>query len=101
MKPTQRPEFEARTVVTPVIRRVANVRAGTFNEEDRSIEVVMSTGAAVLRFDWWDGEYYDETLGLEDSQVRLDRMNEYAPALDCHSSYSLSDVIGSVVSGSV
>lgn len=101
MKPTHQPEFESRTVVTPVIRRAASVRADTFNEEERSVEVVMSTGAAVLRFDWWDGEYYDETLGLEDGQVRLDRMNEYAPALNCHSSWSLADVIGSVIPRSV
>lgn len=90
-----------RAVMAPVIRREANVRPATFKEEDRSVEVMMSTGAAVLRFDWWDGEYYDETLGLEAGEVRLDRMNDYAPLLDTHNSWSLSDVLGSVMPGTV
>lgn len=90
-----------RTVATPVIRRAATVRPATFDDEDRSVEVMMSTGAAVLRFDWMDDEYYDETLGMEEGEVRLERINEYAPLLDTHSSWSLSDVIGSVVPGTV
>lgn len=84
----------------PVMIRAASVRPDSYREADNSIEVCWSTGAAGLRFDWYDGEYYIEELSMEAAHVRLDRLNAGATLLDSHQTYSLRSVLGSVVPGS-
>jgi phage head maturation protease len=81
--------------------REARSVPSSYNEADRSFEVVWSTGAAVTRFDWMDGGFYDETLSLAPGAVRLDRLNEGAPLLDSHNDRQLASLVGSVVPGSV
>ena len=66
------------------------------NAQDRTVEVVWSTGAAVRRYDWWNDEYYDETLSLDPTHVDLNRLNNGAPLLDTHERGSLADQIGVV-----
>lgn len=75
-------------------------RANSFNEEDNTIEVVFAAGGRVKRWDWRNGEYYEEVLEMKPEAVRLDRLNKGAPFLDSHSSWSLGSIIGSVVPGS-
>lgn len=75
-----------------------NVRAGfqpdTFNEEDRTIEVVFSTGAKGKRGFWV--EYFEE-LSIKKSDIRLERLNQGAPVLNNHSrSRGLEGIIGVV-----
>ena len=87
----------------PMMARAAEVRPETVNAEDRTIEVVWTTGATVRRARWegWDERAeYDEELVVDDKAVRLERMNAGAPFLDSHSSWRLSSVLGSVVPGS-
>lgn len=67
----------------------------TANDDERTIEIVWSTGARVQRQSWVDGTYYEE-LSLEPSALRLERLNLGAPILDNHDSYSLSDQVGVV-----
>lgn len=67
----------------------------TANDDDRTIEIVWSTGSRVRRESWFDGTYYEE-LSLEGSAVRLERLNLGAPILDTHESYRLSDQFGVV-----
>lgn len=81
------------------MERAAAFRPGSYRESDNSIEVVWSTGAAGLRFDWYDGGYYIEELSMEPGHIRLDRLNAGAPLLDSHRTGSLSSVLGSVVPG--
>lgn len=69
----------------------------SFNKEKRTVEVVWTTGAKVLRSPWWGEAYYEE-LQVDEKAVRLDRLNSGAPLLNNHSSYSLEDVIGVVES---
>ncbi|KWV42122.1 hypothetical protein AS026_21170 [Rhizobium altiplani] len=83
----------------PQLSRNAEVRAASFNEADNTIDVVWTTGAAVRRVNWIDGEF-DEELVVSPSAIRLDRLNAGAPFLDTHGTWSLADVIGSVVKGS-
>ncbi|KKW92256.1 prohead protease/major capsid protein fusion protein [Sphingobium chungbukense] len=92
---------QARAVTAPMMTRAADVRPSSYREEDNSIEVCWSVGAAGLRFDWYDGGYYVEELSMEPGAVRLDRLNAGASVLDSHSSYRLASVIGSIVPGSV
>jgi phage head maturation protease len=79
--------------------RAAEVRPSSYLEADNSVEIVWSTGAAGMRFDWYDGEYYVEELSMEPSAVRLDRLNAGACLLDSHRDHTLAAVLGSVVPG--
>ncbi|MFD2855402.1 prohead protease/major capsid protein fusion protein [Seohaeicola zhoushanensis] len=87
----------------PLIGREATVVADTIDTEERTIEVVWTTGATVQRYRWegWDVVDYDEELEVSSRAVRLDRLNGGAPFLDSHRSWGLNTVIGSVVPGSV
>jgi prohead serine protease len=95
------PSAGPRTVDVLPFALQARVLPKSINEETRTIDVVLSTGAAVERMDWWTGKRYIETLSLDEGHVRLDRLNEGGPLLDSHSSWSVSDLLGSVVPGSV
>ena len=83
----------------PLMMRAAETRPASYQEADNSIEIVWTTGAAGMRFDWYDGEYYIEELSLEPGAVRLDRLNAGACLLDSHQDYTLTSVLGSVVPG--
>lgn len=78
--------------------RSANLRAASYDETANTVDIVWTTGADVLRMDYFDGTYV-ERLNVEAGSVRLDRLNSGAPLLDTHNSYQLASVIGSVVPG--
>lgn len=67
----------------------------TLNKDGRTIDVIFTTGAAVLRSGW---DQYWEELSLDPKSVRMDRLNNGAPLLDSHNSYELGGVIGVVES---
>ena len=67
----------------------------TINVEERTVELVWSTGAQVRRASWSRGDYIEE-LSMAPGAVRLDRLNKGAPLLDAHDSYSLRSQIGVV-----
>lgn len=91
----------ARIVNAPMMQRAAETRPASFQEDDNSIEICWTTGARVLRYDWWDGEYYDESLALDAGAIRLGRLNAGAAVIDSHNQHRLSSVLGSVVPNSV
>lgn len=70
---------------------------GTVNEKARTIELVFSTGATFLRYDFLTGRHYNVRFSLDGRHVRLDRLNNGAPLLNAHSSYDLSKQVGVVV----
>lgn len=76
-----------------------SVRAGfqpdSFNEEDRTIEVVFSDGAIGKRYSYSVGEFYEE-LSMKRSHWNLERLNKGAPVLDNHNRRGLNGVIGVV-----
>lgn len=67
----------------------------TINVEERTVEVVWTTGAQVKRASWSRGDYIEE-LSLAPDAVRLDRLNKGAPLLDSHDSLGLRNVMGVV-----
>lgn len=88
--------MKRKTIKMP--RHGLNVRAGfrpdTYNEDDRTIEVVFSTGSKGKRGFWT--EYFEE-LSMKKSDVRLERLNQGAPVLNNHSrSRGLEGIIGVV-----
>lgn len=96
MKVREKAQMKNKTVKLPT--KGLNVRAGfqpeTFNEDDRTIEVVFSTGSKGKRGFWT--EYFEE-LSMKKSDIRLERLNQGAPVLNNHSrSNGLEGVIGVV-----
>jgi HK97 family phage prohead protease len=84
----------SRTVeLAPLAVRAA---VGAVNDEKRTADLIFSTGAAVLRSDYWTGKQYREVLSMDPRHIRLDRLNSGAPLLDSHSAWSLSDILGTV-----
>jgi len=72
----------------------ASFTPDTFDEENRTIEVVFSTGAKGKRGYW---EPYFEELSMKKSDVRMERLNQGAPVLNNHSRYNgLEGIIGVV-----
>lgn len=59
----------------------------TINKEERTVEVVAATEAAI-RMWGWDQGYFDETLSMKEGEVRLERLNANGPLLDNHDRYS-------------
>jgi hypothetical protein len=95
------PDGQVRTETrdVPMLTLRAAVQAATFDAEARTVELVWTTGAKGERrqYSWDDGVYrYYEELEVSDKAVRMDRLNNGAPLLASHSSWSLSSVIGVV-----
>ena len=82
---------------TTVYRRAA-MEPKSYNAEERTIDVVWTTGADVVRVDPWTGKRYTERLDVKGAD--LSRLNDGAPFLDSHDSWSSRSVIGVVVPGS-
>ncbi len=74
--------------------RQATFRPGTVDLEARTVEVVWTTGAPVMRMDIFTGERFWEELSLDPSAVDLSRLNSGAPLLDSHQAFELANVIG-------
>jgi hypothetical protein len=81
-----------------------SVRATVFpesiNAEDRTADVIFTTGAPVPRYDFRSDTQYLETLSLKPDHVRLERLNNSAPLLNAHSGAGLGSILGVVVPGS-
>lgn len=64
------------------------------NEENRTVELVWSTGYKGLRRGW--SESYYEELSMEDESVDMSRLQSGAPLLDAHRQWGTDSVIGVV-----
>lgn len=84
----------------PMMSREAPVT--TVNVENRTVDLVWSTGASVKRYDWKNCRYYLEELSLDPKHVRMGRLQSgSAPLLDTHWRMSLACIIGVVQSASL
>lgn len=73
----------------------ADVMPQSFNKDARTVEVVFATESPVRR-NTWDGAV-DEILQIDESSVRLDRLNAGAPVLDNHDRWGgAQNVVGVV-----
>jgi hypothetical protein len=80
--------------------RTASLRPGSWNPEERTLDVIWTTGARGARFDWASFQQIDEELATDRQNVRLDRLNGGAPVLNTHDRGSIASQIGVVVPGS-
>jgi len=78
----------------PMLELRGAYQPSTFNDEQRTVDIVWTTGAKGLRRTWME-DYFEE-LAVTTDAVRMDRLNGGAPVLAAHDSYSLDSVIGVV-----
>lgn len=77
----------------PVSQIRATVKEDSLSEENRTVELVWTTGAKGLRSYW--GEQYYEELSLSPEHVDLSRLNDGShPLLAAHNDRDLDAVIG-------
>ena len=88
--------MKTRKQTIPMQTRKAQFQPDTVNAEARTATLVWTTGAAVRRFDWWEGRAFYEELSLEEGHVHMERLNNGAPLLNSHAQYDLRDIIGVV-----
>lgn len=92
------PEIKKTTQKIPTQRTRAQFKAESFNESDRTVEVIFATETAVRTFDWDSYEVVDEVLVCMPENGDLTRLNNGAPALDNHNRYGkTSDTVVGVV----
>lgn len=84
----------------PKLNINASFRSESFNESENTIDVIFTTNAPVRRFSMFDGPF-DEILGMNPEEVRMERLENGAPVLDSHNRFELSDQIGVVEKASV
>jgi phage head maturation protease len=87
------------TKTLPIQTRLARIEPASAQTDDRTLDVVWSSGAQVRRYDWWQEREFFEELDL--SGANLDRLNNGAPVLNSHANHDLSNVIGVVERASV
>lgn len=79
----------------PMQTRAAEIVPGSYNEAEGTIEVVWTTGARGVRYDWWEDEHYDEELSLDPAHVDMSRFERgVVQALDSHQTYGTSAILG-------
>lgn len=81
---------------TPKLDFRASFEPSTVDVEKRTVDLIWTTGARVLRGYW---EPYLEELSLDPKHVRMERLQSgAAPLLNSHGSYDISQVLGVVES---
>lgn len=88
---------DARTITMIPLDLRADI--GAVHEDTRTVDLVFTTGADVVRYDWATGRKYLERLSLDPKHVRMSRLNAGAPLLNAHSAWALADQIGVVEEG--
>jgi hypothetical protein len=84
--------MEKNTIKTGLLNTRAAFSPDSYNDEEKSVEIVWTTGERVLRTPFFGEQYYEE-LDLNENSVKLDRLNSGAPLLDTHQKEGLSNVI--------
>ncbi len=70
----------------------------SWDPNTRQIDVILSTGADVLRYDWWTDREYVERLSLETDHVDLEFLRSgKAPWLRMHRSWDLDAQFGVIL----
>jgi hypothetical protein len=79
----------------PLLEMRGAFKPGSVNADARTVDMIFSTGARVLRGGFWSDPYYEE-LSLDAGCVRMGRLNNGAPLLAAHNGADLGAVLGVV-----
>lgn len=86
MPQSTKPTTDTRAM--PMQMRAAQFVPSTYNAKDNTIEVVWTQGAAVRRYDYYSGKYYDEVLDVTTDAVDMTRFDAgTVQVLDGHRTY--------------
>lgn len=104
MPQTNSPTTATRREELPIAGRSMELRdftraAGDEAQADAPLataSLVFTTGAPVRRYDWMRDRYFMETLVVDESAIRLDRLQRGAPLLNSHNQWSLEAQLGVV-----
>lgn len=100
MPPTSPPKRKSQTVMLPLMTREAVILPESIDVEARTVEVVASSGARMLKYSWAEGGDFEEELEISQSAIRLGRLQSgRAPVLDSHMQHTLERLMGVVVGG--
>jgi hypothetical protein len=76
----------------------ADIVPSSIDDKARTVDVVWTTGAPVLRHSWFDGSFYEE-LSLDPKHVRMERFESgRAPTLIAHDSWDPDSHVGVILS---
>lgn len=89
--PVEKLSTRSRPQTRELICRAVQVRAASINEEERSVEAVLSTDTRATVFDWQRYEPIEEVL-LPDGA----RFDAQVVFLENHNRFSVDDVLGSI-----
>lgn len=71
----------------PSLKGKAFFRPETVDRDNMTVEIVFSTGEAGLRASYWS-DPYEESLRIDDSSIRQERLKKGLSVLDSHNRYS-------------
>lgn len=95
-EPAEEKKDGKQSIEMPLQTRSAALLSETIDEAKRTIEVIWSTGARVMRRNIFAGEKYEEEISLKPEHVDLSRLNAGAPLLNSHRAFELESIIGVV-----
>lgn len=72
----------------PTLQGRALFKPESVNRENRTVEVVFTTGEPGERYDWWNDVRYIESLRVDAAAIRPERLNKGLSILDSHNRYS-------------
>lgn len=78
-----------------------SVRMDTFDQAERTIEVVWTTETPVRRYSYRMGGEFLEQLVVKEKNVRMQRFEAGMSLLDSHDNWSMNQRLGTVVPGTV
>lgn len=87
----------------PAQTREASFQPSTFNTDANTVEIVISTGARVLRYDFWSDTCYEEELAIASDAIDLARVEAGTmQVLDNHNQYrGVDGVLGRITEGRI
>lgn len=87
--------MKKQTASLPQLQARAAIVSNSYNESERTIDVVFATETPVKRWNWDIGTY-NEVLEISEAAIDFARMENGAPVLNTHSSYDVTNVLGVV-----
>jgi hypothetical protein len=79
----------------PSLKGKAFFRPDTVDAENRTVEVVFTTGEEGERYDWWNDTRFLESLEVSEKAIRTERLDKGLSILDSHNRYDgINAVLG-------